>query len=237
MFKSGNVLSSNGRGIVREVRVAVFAVISRHIRRRYSLLSLSLSLVLLLLLLLRAALLLFYLCGLCLDGIFVVKKEIKRLLGSFFLFLVGLIFAIFSPFLAIDPLCKNSSPSSSEFFSRGSIFPHLHSTTHLIGWTRERGEDFREHATGKKNEGLCVLRCAFEEREREREREKLYCRILLLVEIENGKKRGTSLVDQREKNETRESDTVHGGNDGADDGAEEKQLRHEQVHAGVRFVG
>ena len=52
-----------------------------------------------------------------------------------------------------------------------------------------------------------------------------------------GKKRGTSLVDQREKNETRESDTVHGGNDGADDGAEEKQLRHEQVHAGVRFVG
>ena len=58
MFKSGNVLSSNGRGIVREVRVAVFAVISRHIRRRDSLLfSLSLSLVLLLLLL-RDALLL-----------------------------------------------------------------------------------------------------------------------------------------------------------------------------------
>ena len=57
MFKSGNVLSSNGRGIVREVRVAVFAVISRHIRRRDSLLF-SLSLVLLLL---RAALLLLYL--------------------------------------------------------------------------------------------------------------------------------------------------------------------------------
>ena len=88
MFKSGNVLSSNGRGIVREVRVAVFAVISRHIRRRDSLLfSLSLS---------RSSssssssccfitLLLMY--GLCLDGIFVVKKEIKRLLGSFFLFL------------------------------------------------------------------------------------------------------------------------------------------------------
>ena len=72
-------------------------------------------------------------------------------------------------------------------------------------------------------------------RSKEREREKLYCRILR--EIENGKKRGTSLVDQREKNETRESDTVHGGNDGADDGAEEKQLRHEQVHAGVRLVG
>jgi hypothetical protein len=98
---------------------------------------------------------------------------------------------------------------------------------------RERGEDFREHATGKVKRGFaCPPLCV-----RKREREKLYCRILLPVEIENGKKRGTSLVDQREKNETRESDTVHGGNDGADDGAEEKQLRHEQVHAGVRFVG
>ena len=90
MFKSGNVLSSNGRGIVREVRVAVFAVISRHIRRRDSLLfSLSLS---------RSSssssssssccfITLTLMYGLCLDGIFVVKKEIKRLLGSFFLFL------------------------------------------------------------------------------------------------------------------------------------------------------
>jgi hypothetical protein len=87
---------------------------------------------------------------------------------------------------------------------------------------------------GKSKTRVCVSSVV---RSKEREREKLYCRILLPVEIENGKKRGTSLVDQREKNETRESDTVHGGNDGADDGAEEKQLRHEQVHAGVRFVG
>ena len=74
-------------------------------------------------------------------------------------------------------------------------------------------------------------------RSKEREREAVLPHTTTPVEIENGKKRGTSLVDQREKNETRESDTVHGGNDGADDGAEEKQLRHEQVHAGVRFVG
>ena len=69
MFKSGNVLSSDGRGIVREVRVAVFAVISRHIRRRDSLLfSLSLSFFFFFVMLYYL-----YLCGLCLDGIFVVK--------------------------------------------------------------------------------------------------------------------------------------------------------------------
>ena len=147
MFKSGNVLSSNGRGIVREVRVAVFAVISRHIRRRYSLLF-SLSLVLLLLLLLRAALLLFYLCGLCLDGIFVVKKEIKRLLGSFFLFLVGLIFAIFSPFWQSTHFAKNSSPSSSEF-TRGSIF-HIYTPQHTLLGGREREERTSESTRREK---------------------------------------------------------------------------------------
>ena len=71
MFKSGNVLSSDGRGIVREVRVAVFAVISRHIRRRDSLLfSLSLSFFFFFFFVMLYYL---YLCGLCLDGIFVVK--------------------------------------------------------------------------------------------------------------------------------------------------------------------
>ena len=77
-----------------------------------------------------------------------MKKEIKRLLGSFFLFLVGLIFAIFSPFLAIDPLCKKLFSFFFRIYER-KHFPHLHSTTHLIGWTRERGEDFREHAREK----------------------------------------------------------------------------------------
>jgi len=139
---------------------------------------------------------------------------------------------LFSPFFGNRPPKTLLVFLLQNFYER-KHFPHLHSTTHLIGWTRERGEDFREHATGKVKRGFaCPPLCV-----RKREREKLYCRILLPVEIENGKKRGTSLVDQREKNETRESDTVHGGNDGADDGAEEKQLRHEQVHAGVRFVG
>ena len=169
MFKSGNVLSSDGRGIVREVRVAVFAVISRHIRRRDSLLfSLSLSLVLLLLLL-RDALLLILMrvvfgWNICCEGI-------KRLLGSFFLFLI---FAIFFALFGNRP---PSSSSSSEFFQR-KHFPHLHSTTHrsiifaVIGWTRERGEDFREHATEKKKTRVCVSSVVrSKERERERERE------------------------------------------------------------------
>ena len=70
MFKSGNVLSSDGRGIVREVRVAVFAVISRHIRRRDSFFVLSLSLSFFFFFVMLYDL---YLCGLCLDGIFVVN--------------------------------------------------------------------------------------------------------------------------------------------------------------------
>ena len=112
----------------------------------------------------------------------------------------------------------------------------LHNTPYWVDERERRG--LQRARDGKSKTRVCVSSVVrSKEREREREREKLYCRILLLVEIENGKKRGTSLVDQREKNETRESDTVHGGNDGADDGAEEKQLRHEQVHAGVRFVG
>lgn len=61
---------------------------------------------------------------------------------------------------------------------RKSIF-HVYTPQHTriifaVGWTRERREDFGEQTTEKKNEGLCVLRRAFE-----REREKLYCRILL----------------------------------------------------------
>ena len=162
------------------------------------------------------------------------EERDKASFGQLFSFLGWIDFCDFFTFLAIDPLCKKLFSFFFRIYER-KHFPHLHSTTHLIGWTRERGEDFREHATGKVKRGFaCPPLCV---RKREREREKLYCRILLPVEIENGKKRGTSLVDQREKNETRESDTVHGGNDGADDGAEEKQLRHEQVHAGVRFVG
>jgi len=153
VFKSGNVLSSDGRGIVREVRVAVFAVISRHIRKRFSFV-LSLSLVLLLLLLLlRATLLLILMYGLCLDVILFVVK-IKRLLGSFFHGLISLL----------------QKREEAKF--------HIYTPQHAriifaVGWTRERREDFGEQTREKKNEGLCVLRCAFE-----REREKLYCRIL-----------------------------------------------------------
>jgi hypothetical protein len=86
VFKSGNVLSSNGRGIVREVRVAVFAVISRHIRRRDSLLfSLSLS---------------FFFFFFFFFVLLYYSYTYQ--LFSF----LGLIFAIFSPFLAIDPPSK-----------------------------------------------------------------------------------------------------------------------------------
>ena len=47
----------------------------------------------------------------------------------------------------------------------------------------------------------------------------------------NGEKRGTTHVDQHEKDETRESDTVLGRNDGADDGAEKTQLRRVKMFA------
>ena len=47
----------------------------------------------------------------------------------------------------------------------------------------------------------------------------------------NGEKRGTTHVDQHEKDETRESDTVLGRNDGADDGAEKTQLRRVEMRA------
>ena len=164
MFKSGNVLSSDGRGIVREVRVAVFAVISRHIRKRFSfVLSLSLGL-LLLLLLLRATLLLILMYGLCLDVILFVVK-IKRLLGSFF---HGLISQIFS---------------SSE--TRGSIFhtytPQTHSY-YFRRWVDERETRGLWRANdGEKKTRVCVSSVV---RSREREREKLYCRVLLDIKWE-----------------------------------------------------
>ena len=151
-------MSSNGRGIVREVRVAVFAVISRHIRRRVFSCSLSLVL-LLLLLLLRDALLLLYLCGLRLDGIFVVKKEIKRLLGSFF-----------RPFLAIDPR-KLSSSFFFRIFTRGSIF-HIYTPQHTLLGGREREERTSESTRGKSKTRVCVSSVV---RSKEREREKLCC--------------------------------------------------------------
>ena len=44
-------------------------------------------------------------------------------------------------------------------------------------------------------------------------------------------------MDQHEENQTRESDSVHGGNDGADDGVEKTQLRHEQVFERVGVAG
>ena len=53
----------------------------------------------------------------------------------------------------------------------------------------------------------------------------------------NGQKRRASPVDQHEENQTRESDSVHGGNDGADDGVEKTQLRHEQVFERVGVAG
>ena len=145
MFKSGNVLSSDGRGIVREVRVAVFAVISRHIRKRFSFV-LSLSLVLLLLLL-RATLLLILMYGLCLDVILFVVK-IKRLLGSFFHGLISLL----------------QKREEAKF--------HIYTPQHAriifaVGWTRERREDFGEQTREKKKRGfVCPPLCV---RERERD--------------------------------------------------------------------
>ena len=123
MFKSGNVLSSNGRGIVREVRVAVFAVISRHIRRRDSLLfSLSLSFFF------------FFFFFVLLYYSYTYQ------LFSF----LGLIFAIFSPFLAIDPPSKTLFVFFFRIFrARGSIF-HIYSVgrrySSLLLGGREREE-------------------------------------------------------------------------------------------------
>ena len=77
------------------------------------------------------------------------------------------------------------------------------------------------------------------ERERERERKKKRQRVNDLGggreriprNQKNGEKRGTTHVDQHEKDETRESDTVLGRNDGADDGAEKTQLRRVEMRA------
>ena len=78
------------------------------------------------------------------------------------------------------------------------------------------------------------------EREREREREKRKRKRVndlgggrerIPRNQKNGEKRGTTHVDQHEKDETRESDTVLGRNDGADDGAEKTQLRRVEMRA------
>ena len=80
------------------------------------------------------------------------KKGIERLFGSFFLFLDWF-------FL-------------QNFYER-KHFPHSHSTTRrdiifaVIGWTRERGEDFREHATGKVKRGFACPPSCVRKRERE----------------------------------------------------------------------
>jgi hypothetical protein len=68
--------------------------------------------------------------------------------------------------LAIDPLCKKLFSFFFRIYER-KHFPHLHSTTHLIGWTRERGEDFREHATGKVKRGFACPPSCVRKRERE----------------------------------------------------------------------
>ena len=77
------------------------------------------------------------------------------------------------------------------------------------------------------------------EREREREKKRKRKRVNDLGggreriprNQKNGEKRGTTHVDQHEKDETRESDTVLGRNDGADDGAEKTQLRRVEMRA------
>jgi hypothetical protein len=152
VFKSGNVLSSNGRGIVREVRVAVFAVISRHIRRRDSLLF-SLSLVLLLLLLLlRAALLLLY-------------------LSAFFFSWID--FCDFFALFGNRPPLKNSlRSSSSEFFELEEAFSTF---TPSVGgilrcyWVDERERRGLQRAhDGKSKTRVCVSSVV---RSKERERE------------------------------------------------------------------
>ena len=79
-----------------------------------------------------------------------------------------------------------------------------------------------------------------EKKEREREREKRKRKRVndlgggrerIPRNQKNGEKRGTTHVDQHEKDETRESDTVLGRNDGADDGAEKTQLRRVEMRA------
>ena len=74
------------------------------------------------------------------------------------------------------------------------------------------------------------------ERERERKRKRVNDlgggkRERIPRNQKNGEKRGTTHVDQHEKDETRESDTVLGRNDGADDGAEKTQLRRVEMRA------
>ena len=147
MFKSGNVLSSNGRGIVREVRVAVFAVISRHIRRRYSL---SFSLSLSFFFFFFFFVLLYY----SFTYVWVVfgwniccEERDKASFGQLFSFL-GLIFAIFSPFWRQSTPQKLSSSSSSEF-TRGSIF-HIYTPQHTLLGGREREERTSESTRREK---------------------------------------------------------------------------------------
>jgi hypothetical protein len=51
--------------------------------------------------------------------------------------------------LAIDPLCKKLFSFFFRIYER-KHFPHLHSTTHLIGWTREREERTSESTRREK---------------------------------------------------------------------------------------
>lgn len=144
-------MSSDGRGIVREVRVAVFAVISRHIRKRFSfVLSLSRS---------------------------------SSSSSSCYFITYTYVWVVFG----WNIICCEDKASFGQLFSwidfsssetRGKAFSTftLHNTLVLFSplGGRERDERTLESKRRrKKNEGLCVLRRAFE-----REREKLYCRIL-----------------------------------------------------------
>jgi hypothetical protein len=96
-----------------------------------------------------------------------VKKEIKRLLGSFFLFFSWIDFCDFFAFLGNRPL-KNSlrlllQNLREEAFSTFT----LHNTPYWVD-ERERGEDFREHATGKVKRGFACPPSCVRKRERER---------------------------------------------------------------------
>ena len=105
--------------------------------------------------------------GLCLDGIFVVKKEIKRLLGSFFLFLVGLIFAIFSPFGNRPTLQKTLLLLLQNLREEAFSTFTLHNTPY---WVDERERRGLQRARDGKSETRVCVSSVVRSKERERER-------------------------------------------------------------------
>ena len=170
MFKSGNVLSSNGRGIVREVRVAVFAVISRHIRRRDSLLfSLSLSLSFFFFFFFFFFFVLLYYSYTYVWVVFgwniCCEERDKASFGQLFSFL-GLIFAIFL-FGNRPPLQKTLLLLLQNLREEAFSTFTLHNTPYWVDERERRG--LQRARDGKSKTRVCVS-SVVRSKERERER-------------------------------------------------------------------